>query len=76
MSLSLPQLTLALFEEAQVNLSDYVVGENKLAVDALSRWVAGDGPWNLMLWGRSGTGKSHLIQSAVRAIGELKKRGL
>ena len=76
MPLSLPQLTLALFDEAHVNFADYVPGQNQLVVDALSRWVAADGPWYVMLWGGSGTGKSHLIQSSLRAVDEQKNRAM
>lgn len=69
MPLSLPQLTLALFDDAHVDLEDYLAGPNQLAVDALRYWLEGEGPWFLLLWGKSGTGKSHLIQAAVRAVG-------
>ncbi|HJP36363.1 MAG TPA: DnaA regulatory inactivator Hda [Gammaproteobacteria bacterium] len=76
MPLSLPQLTLALFDDAQVDLEDFVPGQNQLVVDAVARWSAGDGPWFLMLWGRSGTGKSHLIEAAVRATGRDSGRAM
>lgn len=76
MPLSLPQMTLALFDGAQVDLADYVPGENQFVLDAVLRWVAGDGPWFLMLWGATGTGKSHLIQSVVREVGDKKNRAM
>lgn len=76
MPLSLPQLTLALFDDAHVDLEDYVAGPNQLAVDALSSWLADQGPWFLLLWGQPGTGKSHLIQAAVRAVGRKGLRAM
>lgn len=76
MPLSLPQLTLALFDDAHVDLKDFVAGPNQLAVNALSVWLAGDGPWFLMFWGGSGSGKSHLTQAAVRAIGRGNTRAM
>lgn len=74
--LSLPQLTLELFDETKIDLADYVPGANQFALDAVSQWVAGSGPWYLMLWGDSGTGKSHLIQSSVRGAGERQCRAM
>jgi DnaA-homolog protein len=76
MPLSLPQLTLALFHGAAVDLEDFITGPNRLAIDALSVWLAGDGPWYLLLWGRSGLGKSHLVQAAVRATGRGERRAM
>ncbi len=76
MPLSLPQLTLALFDEAALDLADFIPGENQFVVDAVTRWVSNDGPWYLMLWGATGTGKSHLMQSAIRAVGDQKLRAM
>lgn len=76
MPISLPQLTLALFDDAAADLADFVRGPNQLAVDALERWLADEGPWFLLLWGRLGTGKSHLIEAAVRARGQQHKRAM
>ena len=76
MPLSLSQLTLALFEEVHVDLEDFVPGPNQLAVDALRHWLGDAGPWFLMLWGGSGTGKSHLIEAAVRANGRDHSRAM
>ncbi|MFT4581921.1 MAG: DnaA family protein [Gammaproteobacteria bacterium] len=76
MPLSLPQLTLALFENANSRLADYVPGPNQLALDGLRRWLDGEGPWFLLLSGRCGTGKSHLIRAAVQALGERKSRAI
>ena len=76
MPLSLPQLTLALFDEAKFDLASYLPGENELALAAVSQWVSGGGPWYVMLWGASGTGKSHLVQSAIRAVGDQHRRAM
>ncbi|MFT4560631.1 MAG: DnaA family protein [Gammaproteobacteria bacterium] len=76
MPLSLPQLTLDLFENTNSELADYVAGRNQLPLDGLQRWLDGEGPWFLLLAGRSGTGKSHLIRAAVHALGEQKRRAI
>jgi DnaA family protein len=76
MPMSLPQLTLALFEDANVDLADFVPGPNQAVIDALLRWLAGDGPWFVLLWGGPGTGKSHLVQAAVRAVGRQDDRAM
>ncbi len=76
MPMSLPQLTLALFDESHVDLADFVPGQNQPVVNALLRWLAGDGPWFVMLWGGPGTGKSHLVQGAVRAVGQQDNRAM
>ena len=64
----LPQLTLELFSRTGCCFEDYFAGPNEQAVHALTRWAAADGPWYLCLWGRSGVGKSHLLQAAVKKI--------
>jgi DnaA family protein len=69
MPLSLPQLTLALFEDAKFELTDFITGPNQLALDGLKHWLEGQGPWFLVLAGRSGTGKSHLAQAAISELG-------
>ena len=76
MPLSLPQLTLALFDDTNNDLTDYVAGPNQLAFDALSLWLEGEAHWYLMLTGKSGTGKSHLIEAAVRALDQRSVRAM
>lgn len=70
MVLSLPQLTLALFDDAHLDLDDYITGPNQFALDALEQWRDRSGPWFVMLAGAPGTGKSHLIQATLRQLGQ------
>lgn len=74
MALSLPQLTLALFDDPTPDLADYIAGPNTLALSALSVWAAGGGPWCVLLSGAPGSGKSHLIQGALRAVDDGRER--
>ena len=66
--LSLPQLTLALFQGSSPDLGDYIAGPNDLALQAIWRWVRGGGPWFIYIYGASATGKSHLLEGALRAL--------
>ena len=69
MSLSLPQLTLALFEGDQPGLDDFVAGPNGAVLAALTAWSAGEGPWFVLVTGAPGSGRTHLLQGAIRAAG-------
>lgn len=71
-----PQLTLNLFSVVQHDFTRYVVGPNATAVAAVQAWGAGLGPRVVYLWGASGSGKSHLLQAAVRAAGERGARAM
>ncbi len=70
------QLPLALFATGDADFAGYFPGENREAVLAVAAWADGNGPWSLCLWGRSGVGKSHLLQAAVRAAGERARRAM
>jgi len=74
MPLSLPQLTLDLFDDGNIELADFLPGPNQFVLDALHAWLDGRGPWYVLLAGRSGSGKTHLVQGAVRAIGRAHRR--
>ena len=74
MALSLPQLTLALFDDPYPDLADFVPGPNALALTALTDWAGGGGPWCVLVSGAPGTGKSHLIQGALKAVDEGRER--
>jgi len=76
MPLPLQQLTLALFDEGKLEIADYVPGKDQFVLDAVLQWMSGDGPWYVMLWGATGTGKSHLIQCAIRAAGDRQERAM
>jgi len=47
--------------------ASYLPGGNADALAALLQAAAGAGPGNIYLWGRPGTGKSHLLQAACTA---------
>lgn len=74
MALSLPQLTLALFDDPYPDLADFIPGPNALALTALTDWAAGSGPWCVLVSGAPGSGKSHLIQGALKAVDEGRER--
>lgn len=62
------QLTLGLFGQPPPSFDSFFPGPNDEAVRAVQVWAAGEpGPWSVLLWGASGVGKSHLLQSALRA---------
>ena len=59
------QLTLDVRPTVQPTLANFVIGPNQAMVAALRRQIAAtDGSW-LYLWGRPGTGRSHLLQAIV-----------
>lgn len=74
MALSLPQLTLALFDDPYPDLAAFIPGPNALALTALRDWAAGRGPWCLLISGAAGSGKSHLVQGALKAVDEGRER--
>ena len=62
------QLTLGLFGQPPPSFDSFFPGANGEAVRAVQHWAAGGpGPWCVLLWGAHGVGKSHLLQSALRA---------
>jgi len=63
-----PQLTLGLFDSPAHDFASFVVGPNGEACGALKRWAAGTGPRVILLRGAHASGKSHLLEAAVRAV--------
>lgn len=76
MSLTDPQLTLDLFCATRHDFAAYHGGPNVAAVNALEHWCADRGPRVVYLWGAAGTGKTHLLQAAVRAVSEAGTRAM
>ena len=76
MSLTDPQLTLDLFCATRHDFASYHGGPNAAAVSALAHWCDNRGPRVVYLWGPTGTGKTHLLQAAVRAVGEAGTRAM
>lgn len=70
------QLTLALFKPPRATFEAFVPGSNALALRALRSWAQGSAPWCIGVWGAPGTGKSHLLQAAVRAADEAGRRAM
>ncbi len=64
------QLTLGLFAPPQAAFIDYRGQCNQHPQLALEAWAAGAKPWCVGLWGAPGTGKSHLLQAAIRRVHE------
>lgn len=64
------QLPLDVRLEDGASFESFVAGENGLAVDCLSRLARGPGESQTLLWGVSGSGKSHLLQAVCRAANE------
>ena len=62
-----PQLTLDLYSAAKYGFDSFHSEGNSQAVQAVKDWSAGRGPDVLYLWGAEGTGKSHLLQAAIKA---------
>ena len=62
-----PQLTLDLFGVPEHEFESFYPGTNSQVLQALKFWSRGDGPPVVFVWGGAGTGKSHLLQAAVKA---------
>lgn len=62
-----PQLTLDLFGAPEREFEGFFPGANRQVLQALKFWSRGDGPPVVYVWGGAGTGKSHLLQAAVKA---------
>lgn len=61
-----PQLTLGLFPPPESDFAQFLGDGNALAKASLEAWAAGAEPWCLGVWGSAGTGKTHLLQAAIR----------
>ncbi|HJW04813.1 MAG TPA: DnaA regulatory inactivator Hda [Azospira sp.] len=57
------QLTLDLMPEAPPSLTNFVPGSSADALAALTAWLA-DNQLLFLLWGESGSGKSHLLKAS------------
>ncbi|MBE9610557.1 DnaA regulatory inactivator Hda [Chitinilyticum piscinae] len=64
------QLVLDLLLPAPNSFADFVAGDNAEPLYQIGQWLAGDiHARSIYLWGEAGTGKSHLLASAARQIG-------
>ncbi|MEQ8231848.1 MAG: DnaA regulatory inactivator Hda [Gammaproteobacteria bacterium] len=64
------QLTLDLFNVTRHSFADYHAGPQQAVLAALEQWSHAAGPAVIYLWGAPASGKSHLLQAAVRAASE------
>ena len=62
-----PQLPLPVQLPATADFETFVPGPNAEALSAVRGWALGDGQGGLCLHGPSGSGRTHLLQAAVRA---------
>lgn len=67
------QLTLDLQLKTSFNFDNFIAGDNALSVALLQLAGRGEGEQQLFIWGQTGTGKSHLLQSAC-AIASVHQR--
>ena len=70
------QLTLNLFSADHFALGDFIAGENGEAIVTLENWLEKSEPLSFCVWGSQGTGKTHLLQAAVRQINQSGLRAI
>ena len=70
------QLTLNLFSADHFAFEDFIKGENAEAIATLENWLEKNEPSSFCVWGSQGTGKTHLLQAAVRQINQSGLRAI
>ncbi len=60
------QLTLSLYTPLSAAFGEFVGATNRAALVSVETWAGVGGPWCVGLWGSPGTGKTHLLQAAIR----------
>ena len=70
------QLTLNLFSADHFAFEDFIAGENGEAIVTLENWLEKSEPLSFCVWGSQGTGKTHLLQAAVRQINQSGLRAI
>ena len=70
------QLTLNLFSADHFAFGDFIAGENGEATVTLENWLEKSEPLSFCVWGSQGTGKTHLLQAAVRQINQSGLRAI
>lgn len=71
--MSTTQLTLSISLRDDATFANYFTQENTFAVQALQQLAKGQGEHSIYLWGKVGTGRSHLLQ-AICHEAEAQKR--
>lgn len=72
----MPQLTLDLYRDQELNFASFLAGPNGEAEAALRAWSEGLAAPTIYLWGATGCGKSHLLQSAISAFSSTTSRAM
>ncbi|WP_455365562.1 DnaA ATPase domain-containing protein [Kaarinaea lacus] len=67
------QIPLGFTFNNEVSFDTFIVSENVEAVKAVQTLGATDGECFIYLWGKQGTGKSHLLQALCQSWGEQNK---
>jgi DnaA family protein len=70
------QLTLNLFSADHFAFRDFIKGGNGETLVTLENWLKKNEPLSFYVWGSQGTGKTHLLQAAVRQINQLGLRAI
>ncbi len=65
-SLIHPQIPLSLEPSSLFHFNTFVEGKNTLVAGLLKQCAVGEGEQQIYLWGKSGNGKSHLLQAACQ----------
>ena len=66
------QIPLTFGKYEQIDFDLFEAGENQSALQHLKNILNGDDKLNVYLWGRSGTGKSHLLQASCTAAAKAR----
>jgi DnaA family protein len=70
------QLTLQMRLRGQAEFTNYIVGANAQAVDAVQGCAAGVGAPYVFIWGASGVGRTHLLQAACKQATACYRTGI
>jgi len=69
-STSVAQIPFQFGDNEQYDLASFLIGENKILLHHLNLIAKNEEPHSLYLWGASGTGKTHLLQSVCKQANE------
>jgi len=67
------QIPLGFTFNNEISFNSFVVGENQVTFNAVQKLGAGSEEHFIYLWGKQGSGKSHLLQSLCQIYGEQNK---
>ena len=67
------QLTLDLHLRDSYRFENFVIGDNALLLDMLQKTIISETEPQILIWGGSATGKSHVLQACCQLAGSLDK---